>query len=44
MNKFEKVIFNAIKKHAGLSDFDDEAVVEEVKSIMKALRKEKLVK
>lgn len=32
------VIHNAIKRHAGLSDFDDEDIAAEVSSIFRALQ------
>jgi hypothetical protein len=32
------VIHNAIKRHAGLSDWDDEGIADEVKAILRALK------
>jgi len=34
-----ETIHKAIKKHAGLSDFDDDAISEEVRAILRALDK-----
>ncbi len=39
MQPSSQVIHNAIKRHAGLSDFDDEAIADEVFAIRKALRR-----
>lgn len=39
----DDIIHQAIKKHAGLSDFDDEAIRAEVKAIRKALNKHGVV-
>lgn len=37
--KLEETIHRAIKRHAGLSDWDDDGIAEEVKVIIRALRR-----
>ena len=43
MLSLEQTIHNAIKKHAGLSDWDDGGIAYEVKAIVKALKREGFV-